>query len=48
MTIKSESNIRESMRAVEHTSDKNERGEFTNPDAKLRMEDLLLQLRELK
>jgi len=42
-----ESDIREQMRAVTHCSDKNELGEFTNPDAKLRMEDLLLQLREL-
>lgn len=42
-----EAEIRESMRAVEHIYDKNERGEFTNPNAVLRMQDLLLQLREL-
>ena len=40
--------IRESMRAVTATSNKNERGEFTNPDAILRMQDLLAQLREMQ
>ena len=44
----SEFEIREAMRAVTATSDKNERGEFTNPDAVLRMQDLLAQLREIK
>lgn len=43
-----EAEIRESMRAVAHTSDKNERGEFTNPDAVLRMQDLIIQLREIQ
>jgi hypothetical protein len=40
-----ESEIYEQMRAVTATNPKNERGEFTNPDAVLRMMDLLAQLR---
>jgi len=37
--------IWEQMRAVSSTSDKTERDEFSNPDAVLRMEDLLALLR---
>jgi hypothetical protein len=38
----------EQMRAVNATNDKNERGEFTNPLAVLRMRDLLAQARNLR
>jgi len=40
--------IYEAMRAVSSTSDKTERDEFSNPDAVLRMQDLLAQLREIQ